>query len=764
MFCDRLRAKEAEIRNLQQRITMIARIRKGNDFKHIWPITWNGQPEDFSDATDITLTATVYGQVKTLVEGVDYHIDGGMVMIDFTPTICDITGTYTVELNYIKPSAEFTDGDRRSAVDVQAFQIVNTSAEANATEGVSLPSEAMAAYALKYDDLTEEQKDELRGKGITSIDLTGEVGDTKTYTITYADGLTFDFSVTDGHTPIFTFVGTVLHIDGVAGPDLKGETGNGIASVELTSTVGLVKTYTITFTDATETTFTVTDGSTPEITFQGTTIYVDGVAGPDLKGEAGRGITSVELLSTVGLAKTYRITFTDATTYDYVVTDGAAGTGATVVQTTGGSLVDVMSQKAVTDEIAQLAGEVSLLDAVQGAKIKDIESIISTMNPNQSAQINVTGVSPLSLPKNAANSGMSVKLEGLTEDVGGVITNFEPTGRVRSVDKSGLNPTHLYLTAPELRSNGTVKDEIRKGTNGYELVKRVGVGVVDGAIVPTNATQPVGWAQLMSGWTLADGVLNCATSTAGMNADLYANLVVGKIYKVELTLNITTGNIIIGASGEVPYYQNIGGNGVNTFIIKPANNRSSIRIQSGLNGGFYGTISNISVREITVSDGYPIINGGATVIGSITHYTLATPVISPISYGGILNSAENGTVYHEPVVADAGVYDTKMDILLTDYPISALEEIIKHENGVDTYLNAATAVIAVDGLSFTHPNLASGDLVLFTYAYNKETTNGNITATFYDSNVVKIDTVTGKAYRINEVVTNGVLTRTITEV
>ena len=110
---------------------MIAR--KGNDFKHIWPITRSTQ--DFSDATDITLTAKVYGQVKALTEGVDYHIDGGTVMIDFTPAICDITGTYTVELNYIKPSAEFTDGDRRSAVDVQAFQIVNTSAEANATEG-----------------------------------------------------------------------------------------------------------------------------------------------------------------------------------------------------------------------------------------------------------------------------------------------------------------------------------------------------------------------------------------------------------------------------------------------------------------------------------------------------------------------------------------------------------------------------------------------------------------------------------------------------
>ena len=80
---------------------------------------------------------------------------------------------------------------------------------------------------LKYDDLTEAQKNELRGKGITSIDLTGEVGDTKTYTITYADGLTFDFSVTDGHTPIFTFVGTVCtSMDGrglIKGD--KGDTG-----------------------------------------------------------------------------------------------------------------------------------------------------------------------------------------------------------------------------------------------------------------------------------------------------------------------------------------------------------------------------------------------------------------------------------------------------------------------------------------------------------------------------------------------------------
>ncbi len=48
-------------------------------------------------------------------------------------------------------------------------------------------------------------------------------------------------------------------IQGVQG--IQGLTGNGIASIVLTSTVGLTKTYTITFTDTTTTTFSVTDGT-----------------------------------------------------------------------------------------------------------------------------------------------------------------------------------------------------------------------------------------------------------------------------------------------------------------------------------------------------------------------------------------------------------------------------------------------------------------------------------------------------------------------
>ena len=82
------------------------------------------------------------------------------------------------------------------------------------------------------------------GKTIQSISLTGTVGLVDTYTITYSDGTTSTFDVTNG---------------------------NGITSVAKTGTVGLVDTYTITFQDGSTSTFTVTNGAAavdPTLTLQ----------------------------------------------------------------------------------------------------------------------------------------------------------------------------------------------------------------------------------------------------------------------------------------------------------------------------------------------------------------------------------------------------------------------------------------------------------------------------------------------------------------
>ena len=155
------------------------------------------------------------------------------------------------------------------------------------------------------------------GRGILSITLASSNNNVDTYIILYSDNTSSSFTVTngkdgaqgiqgiqgkpgaDGHTPVITIVGGYWYIDGVTtnvkAEGLKGETGNGISSILLTKTEGLVDTYTITFTNGETTTFTVTngkdgtqgiqgiqgipgkDGHTPVITIKDGYWYIDGV-------------------------------------------------------------------------------------------------------------------------------------------------------------------------------------------------------------------------------------------------------------------------------------------------------------------------------------------------------------------------------------------------------------------------------------------------------------------------------------------------------
>ena len=116
---------------------------------------------------------------------------------------------------------------------------------------------------------------------------------------------------------------------------------------------------------------------------------------------------------------------------------------------------------------------------------------------------------------------------------------FEPTGRVRSVGKNGLNPTHLYLNAPELRSNNMVKDEIRKGANGYELVKRVGVGTLGDEMVPNGGFDTdTGWSNPTGGFTIAGGVATYDGSevTAHLNTNTATSFVANKWYRISFDI------------------------------------------------------------------------------------------------------------------------------------------------------------------------------------------------------------------------------------
>ena len=195
---------------------------------------------------------------------------------------------------------------------------------------------------------------------------------------------------------------------------IQGETGNGIVSIEKTSTSGLVDTYTITFDNGNTETFTVTNGQKGD-TGSAATISVGstttGAAGTSASvtnsgtssaavldfvipkgdtgatGATGNGISSIAKTSTSGLVDTYTITFTNGTTTTFTVTNGQDGTGAssvselTDVDLTGLSNGDVLIYNSTSQEWE--AGE------IQGG-VTDVQVNGSSVMDGTVAKINLS--------------------------------------------------------------------------------------------------------------------------------------------------------------------------------------------------------------------------------------------------------------------------------------------------------------------------------------------------------------------------------------
>lgn len=123
----------------------------------------------------------------------------------------------------------------------------------------------------------------------------------------------------------------------------QGIPGVSVESIEKTGSEGNVDIYTITYSDGTTTTFTVTNGEdgekgdpgySPVVTVgENGNWYVDGVdTGARAEGIDGIYITGIELIKTEGNIDTYRIFFNNGNYFDFVVTNGTQGeVGASVL-------------------------------------------------------------------------------------------------------------------------------------------------------------------------------------------------------------------------------------------------------------------------------------------------------------------------------------------------------------------------------------------------------------------------------------------------
>ncbi|HSH50111.1 MAG TPA: hypothetical protein VK982_00150, partial [Bacteroidales bacterium] len=177
-------------------------------------------------------------------------------------------------------------------------------------------------------------------------------------------------------------------------------------------------------------------------------------------------------------------------------------------------------------------------------------------------------------------------------------------------------------------------------------------------------------------------------------------------------------------------------------------------------------ITNLKSLFFTVPKGTTLEQVKTQLAGLELTYQLAEPEIIPIEVSGNIVSNPSGTIYIEPAVADAGVYNSQMNILHTDLPIKTLIKISKIDftTGLETKLDTSTAVIAEDKLSFTHPDLTANDIVFFEYEYDVETTQGETKIEYYDSRYILKDDVTGKFYKVVPMVSDGVLSNVLVEV
>ena len=292
-------------------------------------------------------------------------------------------------------------------------------------------------------ELNEQGPQGLRGftgNGISSFELTSSSGLVDTYTVTFTDGETTTINVTNG---------------------------NGISSIAKTSTVGLEDEYTITFNNGDTETFTVTNGE---------------------KGDTGNGIASISLTSTSGLVDTYTITFTNGDTTTFDVTNGEEGNGISSINKTSTSgLVD-------TYTITFTNGDTETFTVTNGKDGQD--GAAATISVGSTT----TGAAGTSA--SVTNSGTSsaavldfVIPQGVKGDTGATgADGFSPTA---TVTKSGDTAT---ITITD--KNGTTTATVSDGSGASSVSELTDVdltGLSNGDVLAYDSTSQEWKAEAQSG-------------------------------------------------------------------------------------------------------------------------------------------------------------------------------------------------------------------------------------------------------------------------
>lgn len=278
--------------------------------------------------------------------------------------------------------------------------------------------------------------------------------------------------------------------DGGAFTAVPGPEGVGIVSIEKTSTVGLVDTYTVTYTDGDTDTFTVTNGT-------------DGV-----------GIVSIEKTATVGLVDTYTITLSDGNTYDFTVTNGSGGSGVPEGGTTGQVLAKKSDADGDVEWVNQSGGsdfssEIASLSAAT-SELASETTVLASENSTQTSEIN-----SLSTENSAQSSEISSLSGSMSELASTVSSESTAQSEVDSLQNSSLASlsTENSTQTSEISSLSTASSEMASQVAelGSEVIEKqpmltegAGIDIDSDNVIKTEVNLFTGTLQEWEALTLAE--------------------------------------------------------------------------------------------------------------------------------------------------------------------------------------------------------------------------------------------------------------------